>query len=78
MLTRGSPASGFLRSRVQPRGEAARLFASASRGVSAAREGRGHLNSKKRHPIFFRALLEVGCKRIVRLNIVPKITTFTE
>ena len=34
---RGSPASGLLRSRVQPRGEAARLYASASpRGSPAS------------------------------------------
>ena len=45
----------------------ARLFARGERGVSAARDGRGHLNLIQCHPILFRALLEVGCKRIVRI-----------
>ena len=37
--------------------------------LQAEREGRGHLNLTKRHPILFRALLEVGCKRIVRHSL---------
>ena len=37
--------------------------------VSAARDGRGHLKLVKRRPLFIRARLEVGCKRIVRVYL---------
>ena len=53
----------------------------AERGVSAARDGRGHVNPLFSHRFFSRALCEVGCKRIVRhpplLRVLLTISSLT-
>ena len=68
ILTRGSPSSGLLRCLAQPRGEAARPYASASRAASPGTKGGRNPSLKFSNP-FSRPPFALRCKRIVRQSL---------